>query len=74
MGGSAPPAKPCKVRSSINTSTLGANGHNRPSNKNAPMAQRVKRRSENVAAHHGAKAIALIEVAEYTASSHVLSS
>ena len=74
MGGNAPPANPCKVRSSINTETLGAKGHKIPSSKNAPIAHKVKRRSENVAAHHGAKAMALIDVAEYTASNQVLSS
>ena len=74
IGGKAPPAKPCKVRSSISASTLGANGQRMPSSKKAPMAHRVKRRKEKVAAHHGAKAIALMDVAEYTASNQVLSS
>ena len=45
-----------------------------PNSKKAPMAHRVKRRREKVAAHHGAKAMALMDVAEYTASSQVLSS
>ena len=45
-----------------------------PNSKKAPMAHRVKRRREKVAAHHGAKALALMDVADYTASSQVLSS
>ena len=52
------------VRNSISTSTLGANGQRMPSSKKAPIAHRVNRLRENVAAHHGAKAMALIEVAE----------
>ena len=38
------------------------------------MAHRVKRRRENVAAHQGANAMALIDVALYTASNQVPSS
>ena len=74
IGGNAPPANPCKVRSTISTSTLGASGQRMPSSKKAPMAHRVNRRRENVAAHQGANAMALMDVALYTASNQVLSS
>ena len=62
-GGSAPPHRPCNARSSRNTCRSGASGHSTPSTMKPPIIASAKRRSENVAAHHGAKAIALTDIA-----------
>ena len=63
IGGKAPEAQPWSTRSSIRLCRLGANGCSRPSTANRPMALMVKRRSENVVASHGAKAMAETEAA-----------
>lgn len=62
-GGNAPPARPCNARSSRKVGRFGASGHSTPSTMKAAIITRPKRRSEKVAAHQGAKAIALTDMA-----------